>query len=337
MIEPHEITILMKSVGLVVREYVDAAILSIKEEFKRRIQEIPAGPQGEKGIDGAKGEQGIPGDVGPVGPKGDRGEPGERGPAGENGESGPATKGDKGDAGERGEKGDPGLNGKDGEVGAPGPKGELGAPGQVGERGEKGLDAKDGRDGRDGIAGKDGRDGIDGRDALDLQILPAIDPQKSYPRGTWAKYKGGLVRAVRLTDLFAGDLDKAGWDVMVEGYGGTVIERDVNLRTFTTISCNTSGQEERATFDMPVVLYREVYKDGDEYRMGDSVTYGNSMWICVVERTKARPARENSDWRMSVREGREGKPGKDGKDGKPGAEGRPGRDLTQMDGNGQKW
>ncbi|MBF2850479.1 portal protein, partial [Escherichia coli] len=39
----------------------------------------------------------------------------------------------------------------------------------------------------------------DGRDATALEILPAIDDQKSFPRGTYATHQGGLWRAYEKT------------------------------------------------------------------------------------------------------------------------------------------
>jgi hypothetical protein len=41
----------------------------------------------------------------------------------------------------------------------------------------------------------DGENGRDGRDAAELEIMAAIVEGKRYPRGTWARYGGGLVRA----------------------------------------------------------------------------------------------------------------------------------------------
>ena len=51
---------------------------------------------------------------------------------------------------------------------------------------------------------RDGAPGADGRDALQLEVLPAVDEQKSYTRGTYAKHVGGLWRAFEQTSGMRG-------------------------------------------------------------------------------------------------------------------------------------
>ncbi|EFT4822202.1 phage portal protein, partial [Escherichia coli] len=51
----------------------------------------------------------------------------------------------------------------------------------------------------------------DGRDATALEILPAIDDQKSFPRGTYATHQGGLWRAYEKTH------GMRGWECLVDG------------------------------------------------------------------------------------------------------------------------
>lgn len=328
MIERAELSALARSVKAVIRESL-AAIGERIDTLEKRFTEIPAGPRGEKG---------EPGDSGPVGPKGESGESirGEKGDSGVPGD--PGARGDKGeigltgDPGQRGERGDKGDPGERGLPGLPGDKGERGEKGEQGEAGltvvgEKGADGKDGRDGRDGIAvsGKDGRDGNDGRDALQIDPLPAIDPAKSYPRGTYAEYSGGTIRAFRNTVPITGTLQDAGWSVMCDGESVFEVVQAADLRTFTFKRTLTSGRTFQCTFKMPVVISRGIFKDGTEYSMGDSVVWDNSTWTCQVESTKAKPG-TSPDWLMSARKGGEGKPGKDGArgiDGKDGKDWRP--------------
>lgn len=237
--------------------------------------------------------------------------------------------------------GPPGIDGKDGSVGPQGERGadglsikgdtgDRGTDGSNGQNGEKGIDGKDGRDGREG---KDGRDGMPGRDALEIEILGAIDEAKSYPRGTFAKFNKGLVRAIRNTEPGA-PLDH-GWEVIVEGFAGMKISQAENFRTFYFQQYQTSGALPLETFSMPVVLQRDVYAEGTEYARGDCVTYDGSQWICCVDSTKGKPG-ISPDWKLSVRRGREGRPGKDGKEGPQGKSGRDGHDFTQVDFNGAK-
>lgn len=60
-------------------------------------------------------------------------------------------------------------------------------------------------------------------------------------------------------------------------------------------------------FSMPVVIDRGVYRDGNEYKTGDGVTWGGSFWIAQKD-TSSKPDTD-SDWRLSVKRGRDGKAG----------------------------
>lgn len=298
MIEKSEISVIVASVAKGVRSYIAAALAVVTsriDRVERTILEIPAGPKGEKG---------------------DPGDPGD------------SITGERGEVGIQGIQGPCGEPGKEGAIG---PKGEIGERGPIGPAGEKGIDGKDGRDGRDGI-GKDGRDGENGRDALQIEILPMVDPAKSYPRGTFACHDGGLVRAKANTK--PGDVSD--WDVIVRGVSDFHVKQHEDLRTYSFHVRYTGEAESQCTetFSMPALLDRGIFRDGTEYEKGDVVTWDSSMWICLADATKAKPA--TADWRMSVRKGQNGKDGKDGHKGDTGDEGRPGRDLTQVDFNGRK-
>lgn len=242
------------------------------------------------------------------GPPGPRGEPGE-----------------KGDVGERGE---PGVQGEPGPPGPPGQspsavdvaqalldqpqsrellRGERGEKGEPGERGERGLDGSPGERGERGERGEPGERGLD---ALELTILPELDEARSYPRGTFASHRGGLVRASRRTDPLASrTLLEAGWSVVVEGLYSLDFSWE-NERDLRVIVERTSGAtaETRRTF--PVLLERGVFKPGQTYAPGDGVTYGGSYWI-ALRATDGRPGEGNSDWRLAVKRGRDGKDGRD--------------------------
>lgn len=138
-----DIAVLVKSIGPVVREFVEKAtsgLVARVDQLEHRGL-VP-------GKDGAQGPQGEPGARGEAGPQGEQGPPGAAGAAGPAGEQGPS--GPHGPAGPAGEKGDPGERGADG---APGRDGRDGQPGVQGPAGEKGIDGRDGKDGRDGVDG----------------------------------------------------------------------------------------------------------------------------------------------------------------------------------------
>lgn len=151
---------------------------------------------------------------------------------------------------------------------------------------------------------KDGKDGAAGRDALEFNPLPSIDESKSYPGGTWARYCGGLIKAVRKTDPITESLADAGWEVMVEGLSAIVVTQGDNLRSFTVGAMLTSGAKAVSDFSLPVLLDRGVYRSGAPYEKGDVVTYGGAQWVCT-KNTKAKPP--SDDWRLQVARGRDGK------------------------------
>jgi hypothetical protein len=217
----------------------------------------------------------------------------------------------------------------------PGPKGDKGDKGEPGEMGLS-ITGDPGAAGKDGKDGRDGRDGRPGQDALELVVLPKVEPGKCYPRGAWAKHAGGVIRALRDTDPIDGDLAAAGWEVMLDGLAEVTIAQEADPRRLSIVCRKTSGVAMATAFSIPWMLYREIYRDGATYAKGDVVTWGGSAWHCQVAQTRAKPGADSRDWKLMVKEGRPGKDGKDGKDGERGPEGPRGRDLTQMAFDGTK-
>lgn len=145
-----------------------------------------------------------------------------------------------------------------------------------------------------------GRDGEDGRDALALEILPFIDEEKSYPRGSYATHNGGLWRAYEKTH------GMRGWECVVDGVAGIEIERS-GQRCFTLTVNRASGGSETKSFDVPVMIYQGVFKSGQEYLPGDTVTWGGSLWHCD-EQTQDKPGETGSKgWTLATKRGRDGR------------------------------
>lgn len=149
-------------------------------------------------------------------------------------------------------------------------------------------------------AAEPGRDGADGRDALALEILPFIDEEKSYPRGSYATHNGGLWRAFEKTH------GMRGWECVVDGVAGFEIERS-EQRRFTLTVNRASGGSETKSFDVPVMIYQGVFKSGQEYLPGDTVTWGGSLWHCD-EQTQDKPGETGSKgWTLATKRGRDGR------------------------------
>ncbi|MCZ8661447.1 phage portal protein [Escherichia albertii] len=138
----------------------------------------------------------------------------------------------------------------------------------------------------------------DGRDALQLEILPCIDEQKSYPRGTYATHNGGLWRTYEKSHGLRG------WECIVDGVAGTEIKQ-IDPRQFSVMITKSSGATQEETFITPVMIYKDVFKTGTTYQPGDTVTWGGSLWHCN-ESTADKPGEIGSKgWTLAAKRGRD--------------------------------
>lgn len=228
---------------------------------------------------------------------------------------------------EKGEKGDPGEPGKSvtpDELQAiearllsaiPEPiRGEKGDPGAsvtaedlrplIVEELAKLPKAKDGRDGVDGRDGANGRDGADGRDALQLEILPSIDFDKSYPRGTYAMRDGGLFRSYQRTQ------GQHGWECVVAGVRDFDIDFE-DERTLVVRASTTDHQTVTKRYQLPSLVYRGVYSNKRAYLRGDVVTCAGSLWHAQVDAPAHKPGVARPDgekhWQLCVKKGTDGR------------------------------
>ncbi|WP_336998795.1 phage gp6-like head-tail connector protein [Pantoea agglomerans] len=145
---------------------------------------------------------------------------------------------------------------------------------------------------------EDGEPGEDGKDALQIEIMPHIDAEKSYPRGTYAIHHGGLWRSFQKTT------GMNGWECLVDGISDIDITQAED-RQFTVTAVKSSGEKIEKTFSMPVMIYRDIFKDGVKYYPGDSVTWGGSVWYCHQE-TGDKPGEDGSKgWKLAVKRGRD--------------------------------
>ncbi|EGB7359897.1 hypothetical protein H8C85_004990, partial [Escherichia coli] len=138
----------------------------------------------------------------------------------------------------------------------------------------------------------------DGRDATALEILPGIDEQKQYPRGTYATHNGGLWRAYEKT------CGMRGWECLVDGVAGVDIQQD-SARCFTVTLTRSGGEREVKSFSLPVMLYRGVFAEGTEYQPGDTVTWGGSLWHCNALTTDRPGETGATGWTLAVKKGRD--------------------------------
>jgi hypothetical protein len=144
------------------------------------------------------------------------------------------------------------------------------------------------------------KDGEDGRDALEIRPVE-LDVTKSYPRGTYAFYRGGLIHAQRKTAplLLNGDIETAGWMVAVNGIASMEVDRSEHGARF--IVRTTAGEVNK----VPIPSYRQIFKLGETYLLGDMVTFGGSVWAATKDNAQGKPGEPGSDWVLAVKHGRD--------------------------------
>jgi len=145
---------------------------------------------------------------------------------------------------------------------------------------------------------KHGSDGIPGRDGLDIDILPEIDPEKSYPRGTYAQHQGGLWRSHCKTH------GMKGWECVVDGISDIGVDFGDDPRQVTIRTVKSSGIVVEKQIFMPVVVDKGVYKKDSGYQKGDGVTSGGNFWIAQKDNPEGAPG-TTPDWRLAVKKGRD--------------------------------
>lgn len=139
----------------------------------------------------------------------------------------------------------------------------------------------------------------DGRDAIDLEILPAIDEAKQYPRGTYAAHRGGLWKSYERTHGLRG------WECIVDGIDAVSVTQDA-VREFSISLTKSSGAEVVQKFQLPIQVYKGVYRDDETYEAHDNVTWAGSQWTSTKAQNTDKPGASDA-WILVVKAGRPGK------------------------------
>lgn len=186
-------------------------------------------------------------------------------------------------------------------------------------------------------------DGTPGRDAAHIEILPAIDETRAYPRGTFATHKGGLWRSFETT---AG---MKGWECIVDGLADVHVTQASERHAVITVT-HSCGSAFAHSLEVPAMVYRGRWRAGS-YDRGDTVTAKGGIWHCDT-RTDSEPGADESAWTLAAKAGERGastytlalRNGFKGTEadfvaslkGEPGKPGPRGRDLTQLGFDGGK-
>lgn len=279
----------------------DAIATKVLEQVAKTLDAIPVPKDGKDGRDGDKGERGEKGDsitIEQLMPLIERlvseavaKVPTVKGDAGKDGASVDPKSVEQmvADAVARLPKAKDGIDGKDGKDGE---KGMDGADGRDGKDADPAVvealvikavaalpKPADGRDGRDGI-GENGKDGRDGRDAdpeLVRQEIEIALSKMQLPRGEPGR-----------DGLSLEDIEIEAKD------GGRML----------VFKCKAGDREIVREVRTALTIYRGIFRLGDGYEAGDSVTYAGSLWIAKRDTTQSPGG---DDWQLSVKRGQRGK------------------------------
>lgn len=70
-----------------------------------------------------------------------------------------------------------------------------------------------------------------------------------------------------------------------------------------------SDQSYSVELGIPAMIYRGVFKEGQSYEKGDTVTWGGSLWHCDQSETTSKPDGAEKHWTLAAKKGRDGRDG----------------------------
>lgn len=212
-----------------------------------------------------------------------------------------------------------GRDGSDGKDGAPGKDGADGAPGMDGKDADPvtpeqiaGAVAqymaenppaagKDGADGKDGAPGEKGADGAGLADAMigrnGALVLTMTDGRTK---------ELGVVVGRDGADGIAGKDGRDGFSL--EDFDAELMD---DGRT-VLLKYDRGEYAFSVELGFPVMIYRGVFKEGQQYQKGDTVTWGGSLWHCDADKTLEKPDSAAKHWTLAAKKGRDARPAKEG-------------------------
>lgn len=275
MLSTRELASLAKALGSVVREHVAKAVGDLSAKLAELEQKVASIPAGKDGADGINGKDGLDGK-----------------------DAAPGVDGKDGSNGINGKDGAPGASGRDGldgKDGAPGINGKSVTADELLPTIRQWFDALPRAD------GKDGRDGADGKSITVEDIRQLFESEQA----KWA-----LDFERRATDLINRCIDRI--EKPKDGLPGRdafqLEDVEVTLgtdnRTLTMAFVREGARVERSIV-LHHPIYRGVYKAGDKYQRGDTVSFGGSTFTAMRD-TSSKPETDDS-WKLACKRGRDGK------------------------------
>lgn len=147
------------------------------------------------------------------------------------------------------------------------------------------LTGPPGQDGKNGEPGKDGKDGLPGEKGERGEPGPAGPAGLPGERGA-----DGL----NGRDGAPGPQGERGTD-------GIASVEDIERRVAAAVEARFAEIQIRTFAD----IYRDIFREGENYRRGEIVTWGGSLWLAKAA-TRARPG-TNEEWKLVVKKGADGR------------------------------
>lgn len=169
---------------------------------------------------------------------------------------------------------------------------------------------KDGRDGADGKDGKGGEKGADGAGIADLLTDRDGALVATFTDGRMKNL--GVIVGKDGRDGKDGEKGLPGQDGR-DGLGFDDLAVEYDGEKTITLKMQRGDVVKEANIVLPINIDRGIFKEGQTYTAGDSVTWGGSYWI-AQRATGAKPDSADSGWRLAVKKGRDGKDGRNGID-----------------------
>lgn len=203
------------------------------------------------------------------------------------------------------EKGEPGRDGKDCDMEA--------VKAMIMEAVKAIPAPADGKDGRDGVDGKDGQPGEKGADGAGIADLLTDRNGALVATFTDGRMKSlGVIVGKDGRDGKDGEKGVPGQDGR-DGLGFDDLGVEFDGEKTITLKMQRGDVVKEANIVLPINIDRGIFKEGQSYAAGDSVTWGGSYWIAQRD-TGAKPDSADSGWRLAVKKGRDGKDGRNGID-----------------------
>jgi hypothetical protein len=92
------------------------------------------------------------------------------------------------------------------------------------------------------------------------------------------------------------------------GFDDMTIEFDGNR--CLTFRFTRGEKTKEFKFALPSPVYKEVYRPEETYFLGDMVSFGGSIWSCMVPATTTKPGQGNPHWKLACKHGRDGRDGR---------------------------